>query len=474
MKAFAYTTKTACRFAGRAKGAALRAGAVLASLCFALMLCFPQSALAEVRKADIVGDSTVDSLGLTVSECPSIECDYAILMDSDGTVYFERDADEPAQIASITKVMTAIVASENIKKNTVITVSEKAASIGESSAGLQAGDQMDFETALKALLVPSGNDAAVALAETVGAQMIEDDPSLGSDPQTVFVKAMNNKAAELGLKDTVYENPHGLDDDEYAGNLHSTARDQALVAQYAMKNNTIRQIVSGGSTDIIIQRDGKAEQISLETTDGLLEMYSKTIGVKTGETLAAGPSFMGAANNGDIELYAIVLHSTDASQRFLDAKALFEWGYQHIVDIQLANSTKTTTMGSSGKSVPVLAEASLADWTDKTVPVTLEDPDETLRVFDLFGNVSQSIELSDISGSVKAGQKVGTITYKQHNEVIATRNLVACEDADAPDALQTISIWWTRLTAGFTGACTQADSVLYATMPIIKDNTLAS
>lgn len=454
-------------------GFAFRAVAVLAALCLALVLSFPQSALAEVRKADIVGDSTVDSLGLTVSECPSIECDYAILMDSDGTVYFERDADAPTQIASITKVMTAIVASENIERDTVITVSEKAASIGESSAGLQAGDQMDFETALKALLVPSGNDAAVALAETVGAQMIESDPSLGSDPQTVFVKAMNDKAAELGLEDTVYENPHGLDDDEYAGNLHSTARDQALVAQYAMKNNTIRQIVGGGSTDIIIQRDGKAEQISLETTDGLLEMYSKTIGVKTGETLAAGSSFMGAANNGDIELYAIVLHSTDASQRFLDAKALFEWGYQHIVDIALANSSKATTMASSEK-VPVLAEASLSDWTDKTVPVTLANPDEKLRVFDLFGNVSQSIELSDISGSVKAGQKVGTITYKQHNEVIATRDLVACEDVDAPDALQAISIWWTRLTAGITGAATQAESTLYATMPIIKDNTLAS
>ena len=142
----------------------LHAKALLAVLCIALAFAFsvPQSALAEVRKADIVGDSTVESLGLTVSECPSIDCDYAILVDSEGTVYFERNADMPTQIASITKVMTAIVASENINKDTIITVSEKAASIGESSAGLQAGDQMDFQTALKALLVPSGNDAAVA------------------------------------------------------------------------------------------------------------------------------------------------------------------------------------------------------------------------------------------------------------------------------------------------------------------------
>lgn len=450
--------------------------AMAAVLSFAVSLILASPAFAEVRKADIIGDSTVDSLGLTVSECPNLECDYAILADSDGNVYFQRDAQTAAQIASITKVMTAIVACENVDPDTIITVSAKAASIGESSAGLQEGDKMDFDTALKALLVPSGNDAAVALAETVGAQMIEKDSSLGTDPQQVFVDAMNKKAASLGLKDTVYENPHGLDDDEFRGDLHSTAEDQLVVARYAMSISKIRNIVGGGSTTIIVQRGSAAEQIELKTTDGLLEMYSHTIGIKTGETLAAGPSFMGAANNGDIELYAIVLHSSDATQRFYDAKELFTWGYQHIIDIQLANSAVSAhmTVNGSEKQVPVLAEASLSAWTDKTVKVTLENPDEKLRVFDLFGNVSQTIQLNDISGSVKAGQRVGTITFKQHNAVIATRDLVACEDVAAPDFMQSVSIWWTRLTAGLTGAQTEAEDAYYATMPIVKDNTQAA
>lgn len=450
--------------------------AMAAVLSFAVSLILASPAFAEVRKADIIGDSTVDSLGLTVSECPNLECDYAILADSDGNVYFQRDAQTAAQIASITKVMTAIVACENVEPDTIVTVSAKAASIGESSAGLQEGDKMDFDTALKALLVPSGNDAAVALAETVGAQMIEKDSSLGTDPQQVFVDAMNKKAASLGLEDTVYENPHGLDDDEFRGDLHSTAEDQLAVARYAMSISKIRNIVGGGSTTIIVQRGSAAEQIELKTTDGLLEMYSHTIGIKTGETLAAGPSFMGAANNGDIELYAIVLHSTDATQRFYDAKELFTWGYQHIIDIQLANSAVSAhmTVNGSEKQVPVLAETSLSAWTDKTVKVTLEDPDEKLRVFDLFGNVSQTIQLNDISGSVKVGQRVGTITFKQHNAVIATRDLVACEDVAAPDFMQSMSIWWTRLIAGLTGAQTEAEDVYYATMPIVKDNTQAA
>lgn len=444
--------------------------------CISLSVVGVDSAFADVRKADIVGDSTVESLGLTVSQCPSIECEHAILVDSNGTVYFQRDADSEAQIASITKVMTAVVAIENADDDTIVTVSAYAAQVGESSAGLVEGDQMDFETALKALLVPSGNDAAIAIAETVGAQMIAKDSSLGSDPETVFVAAMNKKAQELGMSNSLYENPHGLDDDEFKGDLHSTAYDQSLLARYAMQNNTIRQIVKGGSTSIIVTRGGSATQIDLETTDGLLEMYSYTIGVKTGETLAAGPSFMGAANNGEIELYAIVLDSTDSTQRFTDAMSLFEWGYEHIVDIDLANSSKTTTMILNGSSmtVPVLAEASLSDWTDKTVEVTLEDPTATYRIFDLGGNVSQSIQLDAISGSVRAGQKVGTITYKQHNNVLTTMNLVACKDVSAPDAMESIAIWWTRLTSGITGVKTEAEDVYYATMPIIKDNTQAA
>ena len=369
--------------------------------------------------------------------------------------------------------MTAIVAIEQADENTIVTVSEKAALIGESSAGLQLGDRMDFESALKALLVPSGNDAAVAIAETVGAQMIARNPALGSDPEKVFIDAMNAKALEIGLTDTVYENPHGLDDEEYAGNLHSTAVDQARVAACAMRFNAIRGIVSGGNTSIIVDRGGSAVQIDLETTDGLLDMYRYAIGIKTGSTNLAGPSFVGAANSGGIELYAVVLNSTNTTQRFYDAQELFEWGYEHICEVSLANSPRTTTMTINGEAqeVPILAYASLADWTDKTVPVTLENPRASYRVFDLFGNISQSIQLDDIHGSVRAGQKVGTVTYLQHNQVLGTMNLIACEDVDAPEALDSLVIWWTRLTAGITGAQTEAEDVIVATMPIIKDNT---
>ena len=132
--------------------------------CFVMAFAMPLQAWAEVHKSDVVGGATVEERGLSVAECPSVDAQYAVLMDQDGNVIFGRMADSPSQIASITKVMTAIVAIDKAPADLHVGVSEAAAYVGESSAGLQEGDVMDFDTALKALLVPSGNDAAMALA----------------------------------------------------------------------------------------------------------------------------------------------------------------------------------------------------------------------------------------------------------------------------------------------------------------------
>ncbi len=432
----------------------------------------PCAAQAEVRRADVIAGSTVEELGLTVAECPSIDARFAVLVDANGNVFFARDADQPSRIASITKVMTAIVAIDNAPEGTFVAVSQAAAEVGESSANLQQGDVMDFESALKALLVPSGNDAAVALAETVGASMIAADPSRGNDPVGAFVQAMNDKAAEIGCVDTVYENPHGLDDGVYEGNLHSTAADQAKVAQCAMKYPLIRDIVSGGTTVITVDRGGAKAEVELQTTDDLLEMYEYAIGVKTGVTNSAGPSFMGAASKDGRELYSVVLGSTDEYQRFVDTKNLFEWAYNHSIQLRLANSEKTTSMhvGGSTRDVPVIAEVSHGDWIDRTVPATLANPDAMVEVFDFDGNVCQSVTYSELHGTVNEGDKVGTIVFKQRNQVVAEQDLVACETVPAPNPLEVVAIWWQRFTGGFGGAPAVAESQVYNVMPVINDN----
>lgn len=432
------------------------------------MLIAPGAAMAEVRKADIVAGISVDDRGLTVSECPSIDASYAALIAKDGTVYFEREANQPSRIASITKVMTAIVAIDNAPEGTYVGVSQAAAEVGESSAGLQEGDVLDFESALKALLVPSGNDAAVAIAETVGAAMIANDPSLGNDPMSAFVHAMNEKAAQLGCTDTLYENPHGLDDGVYDGQLHSTAADQAKVAKCAMEYQLIRDIVAGGTTKITVTRDGGPAEVELETTDELLEMYKYTIGIKTGVTDSAGPSFMGAASKDGRELYSVVLGSTDEYQRFADTKELFQWAYDHCIELGLANSDQWATMRVNGQSkeVPIIGAASHADWIDRTVPATLADPEAKIEVFDFEGNVSQSVSFDELHGTINAGDKVGTIVFKQRNQVVTEQDLVAAETVEAPNVIDVVSIWWQRLIGGPA----VADSEVYNVMPIISNH----
>jgi D-alanyl-D-alanine carboxypeptidase (penicillin-binding protein 5/6) len=103
----------------------------------------------------------------------------------------------------------------------------------------------------------------------------------------------------------------------------------------------------------------------------------------------------------------------------------------------------------------------------------LADPTATVKVFDLHGNVSQSVDYRDLSGTVEAGDVVGTITFYQHNEVIATQDLVATETVPGPNVIESIGVWWTRLTAGVTGAQTQADAQLYNETPLINDRTQA-
>lgn len=442
------------------------------ALLLAVALLVPYPAWADVRKADVIAGTTVEARGLTVADCPSIESECAALMDENGTIYFSRNGDTAHQIASITKVMTAIVAVENADRSRDIAVSQAAATIGESSANLQEGDIMTFDAALKALLVPSGNDAAVALAESVGATLIASGKASGNDPSEAFVAAMNEKAAALGCTNTLYENPHGLDDENYVGNLHSTADDQAKVARYAMGYDEIRDVVSHGSTSITVKRDGKDEEVELETTDELLEMYDYAIGIKTGMTDAAGPSFAGAASKEGRELYAVVLDSADDHQRFVDTRILFEWYYDHVKVLKLAQSEFSTTMEGrdATRDVPVVAEVSHGDWPDKTVKATLADPDAEISVFDLEGNVSQSFVFDEVRGTVNPGDKLGTVTYRQHNMVVAEQDVVAAERVEGPNPLEALAIMGQRIIGGLSGQPAQAESQIYNVMPVIQDN----
>lgn len=432
-------------------------GARIVACALALMLglCSPSIALADVRATDVVAGATVEMRGLSEGECPSIDADYACLMTEDGDALFERDADQQVNIASITKVMTALVALDSAPLDTEVTVSRYAASVGESTAGLQAGDTLTLEQALSALLVPSGNDAAVAIAESLGPIIAtaQGQETGEEDAEAVFVAAMNAKAQELGMTDSLFANPHGLDSGEHAADMHCSARDVAALCQAAMKNETFRAIVDQPVAEVVVMRNGNPTTVTLESTDVLLGAYEGACGIKTGFTSAAGPCFAGACQKPQTLLLAVVLHSTSEEQRFDDTTALYNWYSDHMVSYPLAqtNTSIAATLNGSTSTVPVVGYAALSAWIDKTVPVTFADPQAAIEVFAFDGEIDQAFTFDDIEGEVQAGQVVGQAVFYQDGQLLTRQDLVACESVAAPDFFEGLGIWFQRLIASFTG-----------------------
>lgn len=435
----------------------------------------PNLAQAEVRNSDMVLGLTVEAQGFTASQAPNVSAEYVYLIASDGTTYFARNPYEQVHIASITKIMTAIVALEygGDPAQTEVEVSQTAAVIGESSAMLKAGDKLSLESALKAMMICSGNDAAQAIAESLGGRILEEyqhDPSISQDemPQNgydAFVLAMNKKALSLGMNDARFSNPHGLDYDQHSDDMHCSAQNVSTMSRAAMENDLFRSIVATSKATIPVQRDGAWVDVDLESTDLLLGNYEGACGIKTGFTEMAGECFAGACERDGLMLYAIVLDSTTETQRFVDCQALWDWVYNNTIEVPLATSAEVVScrLKSGQVEAPIVAHVSHKGWPDKTFRATLEDPEESIEVFRFEGNVSQEVIFDDVTTSVRVGDKVGTVNFYQNNEIIKTVDLVAAEDCAGPNFFEGIGIWWSRLTGG----ASEAASTVVGTMPII-------
>jgi len=231
----------------------------------------------------------------------------AIVIDAlSGRVLYEKDGYSERKIASLTKVMTAIVTVENVKLDEIVTVKTGSGSIGGSTIGVKKGDEITVKALMYGMLMESGNDCAYALAEYVGGS-IEN-----------FGIMMTEKAKEIGAKDSSFKNPHGLDVEGH----YSTAYDMALITKYALNNQVINEIV--GTNSITVQF-GKIVK-TFSNTNRLLRTYSFADGVKTGFTNGANRCLISSATKGDLRIIAVVLGSDTTDIRFNDSKALLEYG----------------------------------------------------------------------------------------------------------------------------------------------------
>lgn len=422
----------------------------------ALVAGIPSVAGAQVLTTDNICGKAADARGIAAEDLPDIDASNAFVMGKNGTVYYARSADEQVKIASITKVMTAILAVENCKMDEKITVSNAAATVGNSTAGLLEGDELTVEQALRGLMIPSGNDAAIALAEHVGKKL---DPKT-KDAVATFVKAMNERAKKLGCTGTLFENPHGLDFDEWAGDMHSTAHDVALMMQEAMKDDTIREVMASKDPWIeVTGADGSDHSHSMDTHNVLLGQDGN-IGGKTGTTDDAGYCFASAYNRDGDEIYTVVLNSSTTDQRFADTATLASWYYDHKVTVDIANTQKKTANGN-----PLMARVSQTDWTDKTIDATLADPTAQATVFSLAGEVTEKVSYDDLSGTVHVGDKVGSVTLKQDGTKIAVMDLVADEEGTGPNPIEWLLVKLDRLGRRIDNRPLTAESETVAKAP---------
>ncbi|RLQ95047.1 D-alanyl-D-alanine carboxypeptidase family protein [Falsibacillus albus] len=233
---------------------------------------------------------------LAKADTISLSAQSAILMDQDsGRVLYEKDAHQQLRIASITKIMTAIIAIESGKLNKKVKVSKKAVYTEGSSIYLKQGEKIKLEDLVYGLMLRSGNDAAVAIAEYVG----------GSEEG--FVYLMNKKAEEIGMKHTHFANPHGLDDHE---NHFSTAYDMALLMKYAMHNKEFKKI-SGTKVYHAEDPDSQWERTWRNKNRLLTEKYEYCTGGKTGYTKRAKRTLVTTASKDGQNLIAVTLNASD-------------------------------------------------------------------------------------------------------------------------------------------------------------------
>lgn len=333
----------------------------------------------------------------------NIPAKSAVLIDAaTGTVLYEQDAHTPLPPASVTKIMTMLLIMEAIDSGRIgwedtVTASEAAAAKGGSQIYLKVGETMPVSTLLKSVAVSSANDAACALAEHIA----------GSE--SAFVDMMNTRAKELGMENTHFVNCTGLDDDETAKEHRTSAYDIALMSRELLNNHPDIKKYTTIWMDTI--RDGS---FGLSNTNKLVRFYQGATGLKTGYTSLAGFCLSASAQRDGMELIAVVLGCKTSAERFAACKSMLDHGF--------AAYGLITPQMEEGVTVPVrLGEK-------ENVAVMLPGDNALLIDKAQKNSVTTHIELSEeVTAPVSQGQRLGTMTVKSGEQVLAEIPLIAAE-----------------------------------------------
>lgn len=346
---------------------------------------------------------------IATSAPPKISAESAILMDAKtGTILYEKNSRRRSAPASTTKVLTAIIAIESGHLEDEVTVSLRSASTAGSSMHLNPGQRISLRELVTGLLLRSGNDAAVAIAEHLAGSVDN------------FVSIMNHKAELLGALDSHFANPHGLT----AALHYSTAFDLAWITKYALTNPIFAKIVNTRETNIDwLDRRGQEHDQNLRNTNKLLWLLEEVDGVKTGTTSQAGPCLISSATRGNQQLIAVVLHD---HSRWNDSMELLNFGFATYELYEYAN--KDDIIG----AIPV--EQGLSSMVDAVVDnqasLIVKTPD--------YKDITVTVDLPEkIKAPVYQGQKIGEIIFFVRQQVVKTVDITAGQTIDEHTSTRT-------------------------------------
>lgn len=335
------------------------------------------------------------------TDLPVVNATAVIVMDLDsGRVLYSKNAESRKSIASTTKIMSAIIVLENGNLDDIVTVSKRAAGIRGSSIDLSAGEKLTLRELLYGMMLNSGNDAAIAVAEHIGGSVEN------------FVGMMNEKAEELGLTGTSFKSPHGLD----ATGHYSTAKELALLTRYALKNPEFSKIVS----TLRMQIQGR----SLYNTNEMLGNYPGVDGVKTGYTGQAGRCLVCSATRNNWRVISVVLGCPTRTVRADSSRKILDYAFNNYKPYTLLNIDEKI------RNVPVIKGKM------KEVPaIAVEDIKIPLRSDELT-NLETEIELPEsLEAPVKSNIEIGSIRFLLEGNVIASSALKTGEDVERKGVL---------------------------------------
>lgn len=328
---------------------------------------------------------------------PVVSAQSAVVIDaSSNRVLYEKDAYTRRGMASTTKIMTAIIAIENLNLNDIVTVSPFASGTEGSSIWLSPGEHMSVEDLLYGLMLSSGNDAATALAEYTSGSTL------------AFTALMNEKAKAIGANNTHFTNPHGLHDEEH----YTTAYDLALISSYAMKNPTFRKIVS--TQNKLISWEGSQWDRSLSNHNKLLKMYEGCIGIKTGFTKKDGRCLVSSCERDGLELITVTLSAPDDWNDHINLM-------NHIYESYLPYSV-CTKGGSAGTYITENSD-------NEEIKLYYADSFTTALAPGEESQLSQKVSFN-VSYPVSKGQQVGRLDIYFNGACIGNVKILSAEDAE--------------------------------------------